>query len=264
MADLVKQTGTLTKMWNIPKGTMAQVDNCMQIYNSTHGMFAGVPIICKADKCHYLETCLIDPAYRIKGTRCPMEAGAVISRFEHWCTHFGIDVSNGTLRPDDAVDAMLVRDLVDNEVQMLRADNRIAISGDFLGKTISSVDNKGNEHLEDTITPAEEFKFKLQEKRHKILQLLNSTRKDKANQITGDQPSTKAATLLNKVNQLINQDELDNVEFVETEYESINEEVIDTNDIPMEEPIEEVEEVNNHVDLNSIDLDQVDLDDIEL
>lgn len=238
--NLINQQNVISKMWNIPQNAITQISSCMKVYSSTHGMFAGVPIVCKADKCAYIDICLVDPANRINGTRCPMEAAAVISRFEFWCKHFGIDVTKENLKHEDAVDAMLIRDLVDNEVQMLRADNRIALSGDFLGKTIANVDNKGREHLEDTITPAEEFKFKLQEKRYKILQLLNSTRKDKANQITGDQPSTKAATLLNKVNNLIDQDELDNVEIIETDYENVEEEQ-NTN-----------EEVENQIDYDEL------------
>lgn len=203
----------LQSVWNIPAQSLQAALDVSQVYKMKHGMFAGVPIICKADDCPYKQVCLIDPSLRIPGQRCPMEAGAIITRFEAWCKHFLIDLSEPTIKEEDLVDASLIRDLVDNEIQTLRAENRIAINADFIGMTISQIDNKGKPYYEETVTPEAEYKLTLQDKRYKILQLLNSTRKDKAAEKKAElNPSQKAVSIFKKVAELI-PGGIDNIDF---------------------------------------------------
>lgn len=149
--------------------------------NMKHGMFAGVPIICRDNTCPYVTVCTVSPMDRLVGSRCPMEAGAIVSRFNAWCSHFKVDLKGGAIKDEDLADATLIKDLVENEIQTLRAENRIAMNADFIGLTISQIDNKGKVYKEETVTPEAEYKMNLQEKRYKILQLLNATRKDKIN-----------------------------------------------------------------------------------
>lgn len=157
--NLVEEAGSRTKM--------------------KHGMFASVPLICKDLACPYSSICTIPENKRLAGKRCAMEAGAIVARFDTWCQHFKIEFENGFVRNEDIADVSLIKDLVENEVQTIRAENRLAISGDFIGKTIVEVDRNCKVHTEDTVTPEAEYKLSLQEKRYKILQLLNATRKDK-------------------------------------------------------------------------------------
>ena len=188
-------------IWGVPHGTvMTHIEKLTDTYRMKHGMFASVPIICRVDKCPYFNVCTVDPQYRLINTRCPMEIAAIIARYDYWCEHFNIDTKKATVSKEDAADASLIRDLVDNEVQMIRAENKIAMSGDFIERTIAQIDNKGKAYYEDTVGPASEFKMALQDKRYKILQLLNSTRKDKANQMAKlESYSAKAQSLMDKV-----------------------------------------------------------------
>ena len=190
-----------TDLWNLPKDV--DLKKYSKMYKTKHGMFAGVPIICKDIRCPYVEVCIVEPDNRVVGTRCQMEAAAVIARFEMWCNHFDIDIKQEEVKKEDLVDVSLVRDLVENEIQMLRAENRIAINSDIVGETIVEIDKKCNVYKENTILPEANYKLQLQEKRYKILNLLNSTRKDKINQIKNQDPSSKALSILNKVEQLL-------------------------------------------------------------
>lgn len=167
------------KIWKINDSGITKINAFNDTFKLKHGMFAGVPILCKKDKCPYKSTCYLSEKDREEGERCPIEISAIITRFDMWCKHFDIDSSTEYIKSSDLVDASLIKDLVDLEVQTLRAENRIAISGDFIGETVKSVDNKGNAYYEDTVSPEAEFKLSLMEKRYKVLQLLNSTRKDK-------------------------------------------------------------------------------------
>lgn len=203
----------VSKLWNMPKGLKSSLDDISKIYKMKHGMFAGVPIICKGAMCPYKDVCILDSSELEEGTRCPMEAGAIIARFEMWCSHFGIDISKDELKKEDIVDVSLIKDLVDNEIQTLRVDNRIAMSADFIARTIASVDNKGRVYYEDTVSPEAQFKLQLLDKRHKILQLLNSTRKDKSKHLDkNNSASVKALGILQKVGELLPEN-LDNINF---------------------------------------------------
>jgi hypothetical protein len=170
----------------------------------THGMFANVPILCKDVDCPYIDACEIPASERVFGQRCPQEAAVIMTRFEAYCKHFGIDISNNEFKDYDVVDAGLVRDLVDIEVQMLRAENKTAMRGDFMGLTINTVDNKGKAWYEETVTPEATYKNTLLDKRFKILNLLNSTRKDKAAMAkANDNPSVKAVSIFKKINEMV-------------------------------------------------------------
>lgn len=206
------------KIWNVPGASISHIVHSSDKFRLKHGMFASVPIICKGDKCPYFDTCTIDPQYRIPGTRCAMEIGAIMARYEMWCAHFNINLEGSTIVKEDMTDASLVRDLVDNEIQTLRAENKIALSGDFIGLTLKEVDKQGKAYYEDAVTPAAEFKMALQDKRYKILQLLNSTRKDKASQLSRNESlGVKAIGLLESVKTKLNGIDLNNLPDEKTE-----------------------------------------------
>lgn len=209
-ADL-KLLNQMSTVWGMDPTIAAVANNTAGVYKYKHGMFASAPIVCQADKCPYKDVCQIDPMYRIAGSRCPQEAGVIISRYEQWCKHFKINFEGDMVAEEDLVDASLIRDLVENEVQILRAENKIALNGDIVKQTLQSVDQRGNAYYEDAITPEATYKLQLQDKRYKLLNLLNSTRKDKANEHKQLTPSEEALSIFKKINQVV--PNLDKVDF---------------------------------------------------
>lgn len=167
-----------------------------------HGMFASVPLICKGKRCPYIDVCSLEEDELIVGTRCPMEAGAIVERFKSWCEHFAIDTEGEFIKSEDLADVSLIKDLVENEIQIIRAENKIALSGDFLALTIVDVDKRCDEHTEFTVSPEVKFKMELQDKRYKIMQLLNATRKDKMKEKNLDNTEgSKGLAIFNKINE---------------------------------------------------------------
>ena len=188
-------------VWNLPTHVEKLARDVSVRFSTKHGMLASVPLMCRGVDCPYRATCTIENDNELpRGHRCPIEIGAIMSRFEHWCNHFGIRIENGLIDDGDLVDATLIRDLVDNEIQTLRAENRIAISADFIAKTIAAVDKKCQAHHNDDISPEATYKMSLLDKKFKILQLLNSTRKDKSgNKSIELTPSQQAISIFNQI-----------------------------------------------------------------
>lgn len=207
-------------VWGVDESV---IEKNLGLYKFKHGMFASIPILCGDKKCPYLEVCTVNPNDRKLGGRCPMEIAAITARFDSWCNHFGIEIINGEVKDEDLADVSLIKDLVDNEVQTIRAENRIAMNGDFIGQTIAEIDNKCKVYREDTIIPEAEYKMSLQEKRYKILQLLNATRKDKVKELQSkDNVSKQVIDIFNKINKNLNKDldDLDDSDFEDEELEN--------------------------------------------
>ena len=204
LPDVANKSGDeiLAAMWGLDQNKVQQVSNISKVYFTKHGMFASIPILCKDKDCAYKDVCMVDPAQRPVGSRCPMEIAAIITRFNQWCQHFGIDTTGETFEAKDLVDATLIKDLVNTEIQILRAENKIALSGDFMGETLIEVDKKCNAYYGTVITPESEFLMTLQDKKMKILNQLNATRKDKAADKRKESASDEAVRIFQQMQEL--------------------------------------------------------------
>lgn len=169
-----------TSMWGLQPQLIKEITNMNRVYASKHGMFMSTPIICRGADCAYKDVCMVTPQQRIVGHRCPMEIAAILSRYEQWCAHFEIDTSQNMINSADLVDATLIKDLVNIEVQMMRAENKVALNGDFMADTLLDIDKKCNPYFGKIVSPEMEFLMTLQDKKIKVLNQLNATRKDKA------------------------------------------------------------------------------------
>ena len=204
LPDLTDKNGAeiTTAMWGISPTVIKEIGNMNRIYSSKHGMFASVPIICKGPDCAYKDVCMVSQAQRIVGQRCPMEIAAILSRYEQWCMHFEINTSNDVIEAKDLVDATLIKDLVNIEVQILRAENKIALNGDFMADTLLDVDKKCQPYFGKIVAPETEFLMTLQDRKIKILNQLNATRKDKAADKRKESASDAAIEIFQKVKEL--------------------------------------------------------------
>ena len=189
-------------MWGVNAAVIQEMANVNKIYASKHGMFSGVPIVCKGSNCAYKDVCMISPAQRSVGKRCPMEIAAILSRYEQWCAHFGIDTQSDMLDPKDLVDATLIKDLINIEIQMLRAENKVALNGDFMSDTLLDIDKKCQPYFGKVVSPEVEFIMTLQDKKIKILNQLNSTRKDKAADKRNQNASEEAIKIFQQLKEI--------------------------------------------------------------
>ena len=202
------------KIWQINKKSMLVVEEEKKVYRLKHGMLASIPLICKGEDCPYASVCRINEQDRVAKERYLMEISAILSRFESLCAHFEIDTEVEEIEISNVVDVSMIKDIVDIEIQILRCENLVAVSGDFIAEHIAQVDRDGHAYYEDIIHPGLEYKMKLIEQRNKIYTRLNATRKDKIeiNKKTGDY-SAKALDLIEKVHKQIENLDLDNIPF---------------------------------------------------
>ena len=205
MGDLEKKKNNRPVQWNFNNVAVEAVQKMSSALGSSgkHGIVASIPIICRGDKCPFLETCTMSTlkidVNDLIGQRCPIEISILMKRFEEYVDYFEIDLENV-----DQVVIGLIKELIDYEIQIERADNAMAKQGDFLENVVVGISADGKPIMNREIAKPVEYKERAIKKKHDILQLLNSTPKDKAGQklnITMD-PSTYAAQLLSKAKEL--------------------------------------------------------------
>ena len=81
------------------------------------------------------------------------------------------------------------------------------------------------------------------DKRYKILQLLNATRKDKANKLELDNPSTKAINVLEKISNKLENVDLDKMDFSKKDdLKEKQAEQLENEEIPSAEPTIDINE----------------------
>ncbi len=195
----------LPSVWNV---NVQNVNDASVMIRLDHGMYAGIPIICKGPKCPFALTCMIPVTNQQVGDRCPVEIAAIVNRFQKYCTEFGIDPSDDR----QTVDLGFVKDLIDIEVMMLRADQKMAIDADFIESVVAAIGPDGKAYYKNELSKSLELKDKLRMSRQKILEKMNSTRKDKESSLKGAfDASTNAANLMAKVKELQKDGFLSNV-----------------------------------------------------
>jgi hypothetical protein len=177
-----------------PKAVEA-IEVAKRMRQTKHGLYANVPIICKAEACPYSHSCpLLASDLAPYGDKCPIEIAAIEDLFQRYLEEMRID-------PEDrrnTVDMMLVKDLVDADIGLLRCDNKMAWDADYVIDNVVGLNDEGEAITKKELHPLTEYKEKLITRKNKTLQLLNSTRKDKEGSRLTVQldPSERAAQML--------------------------------------------------------------------
>ena len=174
----------------------------MQIAINTigvHGIYAGIPIICKGLQCPFIDTCAMETLHidvnTLAGQRCPIEIAEIMNLYDKYTKQFEI-----VQETEDMVLIGLIKELIDYEIQIRRADHKMASQGDFLEDIVVGISDSGHPIVNKEIAKPIDYKERAIKKKHEILQLLNSTPKDKAGtkiNLNVD-PSTYAANLLQR------------------------------------------------------------------
>lgn len=185
-------------IWGNPSlQTQENVKKSQKTITMKHGMFASIPIICQGRACPYFDTCWIPEPDLQVGDRCPIEIAAIIERFDAYCQELNVNTES------EIIDAGLVKDVVDLEIMMVRADGYLAKDAALIRDVVAGVSPKGQEYYRPEIHQAVELKERLRKEKTRILNQLNATRKDKKlENIVANDPSSVAARVMAKAMEL--------------------------------------------------------------
>jgi len=185
----------IAEVWGIDEQATQGISKANRLVNLKHGLMAQVPIVCHGSRCPYSATCYLEPEQRPERGRCPIEIATILSLFDRYCEHLEID-------QEDIVDLTLVKELIDLDVQLMRADHYMAARPEFVEEIPVFVTDDGIAFTRPEVSKAVEYKERIRKERHRILQLLNSTRKDKDGGKVKKDPSSMAADILARAREL--------------------------------------------------------------
>lgn len=160
--------------WEISEKGKEAIRVAVGMAQIKHGLIAGVPILCKGAGCPFKDTCyLFAEGLDVPGERCPIEIAAIVQRFDAYMEELHI-------KTEDTTDMSLLKNLVDIEIQLVRADRKMAVSADLIEEVVAAVGHDGTPYYRPEISKAAEYKVKLLSEHSRILSYLHATRKDKA------------------------------------------------------------------------------------
>ena len=136
-------------------------------------LFSSIPMRCTSDKCPFADTCPLEQQnVAPKGKPCPIEM-ALVSQFMESI------MSELRVNPENLIEVSMVRDLVDQEVQQLRA-TKILAKESFIQENIIGIDDQGRPIVKKEMHLAVELSDKLLKRKKEIRNQMMATREQRA------------------------------------------------------------------------------------
>jgi hypothetical protein len=154
----------------------------MTMLSTKTGMYARIPLVCKAEDCPYKETCQL-LAYNLAplGEPCPMEVAQIELRYVGYDDDFKLDEASFT-------DRCLVSEIINCDVMIERLKALLAKEGVPVIDVISGITEQGEEYTHPEVSKYLEAYDRVTKKRNEYYQLMMATRKDNKKD-TGDEES---------------------------------------------------------------------------
>lgn len=159
--------------WGYTERALEAKKAAMTMLSTKTGMFARIPILCKADSCPYSETCPLLP-YDLAplGEKCPIETAQLETNAAKYAEEIGYDDSSWT-------DIQLLNSILGYDVMLERCRALMAKEGTPVIEIVAGVSDKGDEIKQPAVSKAWEAYEKIVKKRNEAYQLMMMTRKDK-------------------------------------------------------------------------------------
>lgn len=145
----------------------------MTMLSTKHGLYASVPIICKAEKCPYCSSCkLLEYGLAPETEPCPMEVAQIESRYLAYNDEFGLEQSSFT-------DSVIVNEIIETEIMLERCKRLISEEMLPIQEVPISVSENGDVVTAPQVSKTIELNERLSKKHLNLLNMMRATRKDK-------------------------------------------------------------------------------------
>lgn len=139
------------------------------------GMYARIPLICKAQGCPYSDTCqLLKYDLAPIGEYCPVETARIEMSACSYAQDIDIDTTSFT-------DRTLLNEIIGYDIMLERCRALMAKEGTPVIEITTAVNELGDEIKQPTVSKAWEAYERISKKRNEAYQLMMMTRKDNKN-----------------------------------------------------------------------------------
>ena len=177
----------LSNTWGYSNVGIEAKRAAMSMLATKTGMYARIPLVCKAESCPYSESCSLLP-YNLApiGEPCPIETAQIEIRYAGYEKDFNLDTASFT-------DKNLVAELINHDIMLERCKALITTEGVLVTDVVAGVSEQGEEFYRPEVSKHWEAYERVQKKRNEIYNLMMATRKDnKDKEGSGEDSLTKA------------------------------------------------------------------------
>lgn len=177
----------LSNTWGYSNVGIEAKRAAMSMLATKTGMYARIPLMCKAESCPYSESCSLLP-YNLApiGEPCPIETAQIEIRYAGYEKDFNLDTASFT-------DKNLVAELINHDIMLERCKALITKEGVLVTDVVAGVSENGEEFYRPEVSKHWEAYERIQKKRNEIYNLMMATRRDnKDKEGSGEDSLTKA------------------------------------------------------------------------
>ena len=175
---------SLSNMWGYSETGLEAKKAAMTMLSTKTGMYARIPLVCKADNCPYAGTCkLIEYNLAPYGEPCPVETAQIEIRMKGYDQDFELEKASFT-------DLNLVNNLISHDIMLERLKALLNEKGVLVEDVFAGVSEQGEVYTRPEVSKIWEAYERVENKRNKIYELMQATRKDKKGQVEQKDPLT--------------------------------------------------------------------------
>jgi hypothetical protein len=166
---------SLQNMWGYSDVGLEAKKAAMTMLSTKTGMYARIPLVCKAEGCPYAETCsLLQYSLAPLGEPCPIETAQIELRYAGYEKDFNLDDSNTTF-----TDKNLVLTLINDDIMLERCKALLNKEGVLVEDVFAGVSEQGDVYTKPEITKHWEAYERVRKKRDEVYDLMMATRKNR-------------------------------------------------------------------------------------
>lgn len=167
-----------SNMWSHSSLGLEAKKAAMTMLSTKHGMYARIPLICKADACPYAESCHLLPyGLAPQGEFCPIETAQIELRYAGYSEDFNTDTASFT-------DKNLISEIINLDIFLERCKALIAKEGVPVVDVVAGISESGEEFYRPEVSKYFEAYDKASRRRNELYQLMMATRRDRKNDVS--------------------------------------------------------------------------------
>ena len=163
----------ISNVWGHSSLGMEAKSAAMSMLSTKTGLYAKVPITCKADGCPYEKTCALLP-YGLAplGEKCPWETALIETRYAGYMQDYDLDTASFT-------DSTIVSELINIDIMLERTKSLMSAEETPITDVVAGMTESGEQFTRPEISKAYEIYEINLNRKERLLDMMMGTRKSK-------------------------------------------------------------------------------------
>ena len=177
---------SLTNIWGHSTLGLEAKKAAMSMLSTKNGMYARIPLVCKADACPYADSCmLLKYGLAPMGDPCPKETAEIELRYAAYNEDYELDTASFT-------DRNLISELINYDIMLDRLRALLVKEEVLIVDVVTGITEQGEEYTHPEVSKTWEAYERVEKKRNNIYDLMLATRKSRKSD--KDQQGPKSIT----------------------------------------------------------------------